>query len=973
MKIQCTSCATIFFIDDSLIAGKGVKAQCPRCGHQTVVRSNEGTAPPAPPTSGLAYSQGQGQAGTSNTQIPYPAGSVGSSAPQAGSRNQPSSPGTAAPENRSSGFFGEQGGYFGQENAAPYFGGAAPTAPPAYTGPQSASDPLGHYTSSAPVPGPSFVQQNPGALVPPVSHSGILSSYGSPGQPLLSPSSPDPVPNPSPATGASRPGSILGGAFEPKPVDPSASERGRSSLPPEQEATRVQPHPSTPYSSGAPHEDLGRLDPTWIKIRRIADGQEIGPVSLKEVRSLYVHGKISLNDEYAGQDLNWSPIRDNRSLLDILQRTPQLNQRSGKTRSSNSSQGKLWLYVVSFLLFGTVATVGYFYLKPEKNTKDPSTITGLVPTDLLDQWQAQWRKQYPTLKLDPKQSHNLTKQAMTYFAQDQIAGYYKAISLFKQALLTHPKNDRALAGLALSFLWQSSSRTNSKAEHDLQRNQYEVLLRRESQTRQTPILRSTYAAFLNSEPDKALSLVQSVASKSAQDAIVQLISGEIWLSQQQDHNKATTHLQKAIQQDPALARARVLLAGIYTQRSHYYKSTELLEPLLRVRHPEAMYLQAQIHINSGEHNVAKKLLSQLLSHHPWHTKARLLLGIVQYQILQQPAAAQQTLKGFAKLSKMPLSLQLPVLLHRGYIHLINQEYNQAKSRISQLFKLDKNYVPGLFLQIQYFLLQKQYKEAIPVLAQLTARLPSDIQIQTLDALIKENLEQWDAAANLYQQLSDQNTRYIWPRLLLARIHLQKKSVNKALLQIKASLEVEPDYLKNQCQPVSLYIIPRLWQPLVDFFQKTQEGSHSIFVAAAGMVAYQMDKSKQAHTLLRRSLQEDSKGLAANLYMAQYHFDANRLQQAQQHANLVYQMYDQHAIASQLLGLIAIKRRQLQKASSYLNLVRKARPWFISSQVGLALIYHEQGNTNDALEELKPLLDTYHYHHLLTRALLRIKR
>ena len=52
MKIRCDGCRSVYVIDDSLISARGIKAQCPKCGHHKVVRT-ETTPPPeqsvAPP------------------------------------------------------------------------------------------------------------------------------------------------------------------------------------------------------------------------------------------------------------------------------------------------------------------------------------------------------------------------------------------------------------------------------------------------------------------------------------------------------------------------------------------------------------------------------------------------------------------------------------------------------------------------------------------------------------------------------------------------------------------------------------------------------------------------------------------------------------------------------------------------------------------------------------------------------------
>lgn len=48
MKITCAQCRAVYSIDETLLAGGGIKAQCPACGHIEVVRKNK-TAP-QPPT-----------------------------------------------------------------------------------------------------------------------------------------------------------------------------------------------------------------------------------------------------------------------------------------------------------------------------------------------------------------------------------------------------------------------------------------------------------------------------------------------------------------------------------------------------------------------------------------------------------------------------------------------------------------------------------------------------------------------------------------------------------------------------------------------------------------------------------------------------------------------------------------------------------------------------------------------------------
>jgi predicted Zn finger-like uncharacterized protein len=48
VRIDCESCNAAFTIDDKLIGDRGIRAQCPKCGHQTVVKKDAGDAGGSP-------------------------------------------------------------------------------------------------------------------------------------------------------------------------------------------------------------------------------------------------------------------------------------------------------------------------------------------------------------------------------------------------------------------------------------------------------------------------------------------------------------------------------------------------------------------------------------------------------------------------------------------------------------------------------------------------------------------------------------------------------------------------------------------------------------------------------------------------------------------------------------------------------------------------------------------------------------
>lgn len=921
MKIQCINCSTVFFIDDSLISGKGVKAQCPRCGHQTVVRADASVAPASSMGQNLGYS---------------PAG-PGPSHPPPG---PPSGPGDS--------FFGDQSGQLGNLGTNDHLlGGNVPEV----------ADPLSSYTSMAASP-----QLDSSPLLP--------NSF----EEMYSPR----------ATESMAESMAESTAIGPPPSfsEPLLSQQDLDLEPlivhQDDGATRLTPHPSLPYAGSADQKDLDRLDPNWIKIRRISTGKEIGPVSLKEVRSLYVHGKISLDDEYAGEDLEWSPIREVSALLDILQRTPQVGQRKipgpVMLTTSNSSGRQPWIFVLFlFLLLGGGGGAYYYLnLKPKVGSVKKRVVPVVNVNHIFQELRKKWRDLHPDVKPDAKKSKALTQKGMALLIKDRPRSYKKAASLFQQALLANKSNHRALAGLAVANAWKPRSRAQSSAQIAHRATQFEVLMRRKSQLNSSPLLEAAYALYLKADPDKALAKAKNAARRSPKEALVQLIAGELWLFQQQDNKKAQVFLKKALALNKRLARSRVLMAQIYLKQSRYYEASKMLRPLLRRRHTQAMYHQARLLINQGQYSKARRMLQRLLKRSPYSFRARMLLSVMLYQQMKQKNLARRNLSRFKKSDKLSQIMRLKVLLHRAYIDLLTGRLKRSTRRVQSIYQINKSYLPGKFLEAQVLFARKKYEEAQRRLEQVAARLPNEPKVQLLKAILLRRLGKTKEAISSFLQIAQQNTRFVWPRLFLGNMYLEQKNTTNALLHLKLALKAEPDLLHNQSNPSSYYLIPQLFARMIKRFQSTRQAPRSIYVAAAGVSHYQLNNRRKAFRQLRRSLALDRKGLAANLYMAQYLYDINSLSKSYRHAARAYQVYEQHPIAAQILGLIALKKRKCKKAEVYLKLVRRERPWFITGQVGMALTLRCLRQPESAMDEIKPLLSSYNYHHFLARALQILK-
>ncbi|MDP2342511.1 MAG: tetratricopeptide repeat protein [Deltaproteobacteria bacterium] len=156
MRIDCDQCSAAFTIDDGLISDRGVRAQCPKCGHQKVVKklaaADSGVAAPtvpgpfAPPAPANPFAAG----GAAPSPFAPPAAPAAAN-PFAG-LGAPSSPSPSANP-------------FGAPAANP-FGAPPAAANPFGAPPAAASAPSNPFGAPAPVAAPSNPFGAPAAANP---------------------------------------------------------------------------------------------------------------------------------------------------------------------------------------------------------------------------------------------------------------------------------------------------------------------------------------------------------------------------------------------------------------------------------------------------------------------------------------------------------------------------------------------------------------------------------------------------------------------------------------------------------------------------------------------------------------------------------------------------------------------------------------------------------------------------------------
>ncbi|MBK06338.1 MAG: hypothetical protein CL920_25280 [Deltaproteobacteria bacterium] len=941
MKIRCDECQSVFLIDDSLISDKGVKAQCPKCGFQKIVWKQSSLVDEQP------YGAGWGNA----SPDPYGSGYGSSDGLQGLGLGATGSSFDSEPSSL------DFGGMGGANDITCFKCGKPMAESPDTVLPicqdcidKSAETPTIYSTSSSDLHAPSFDPigapplQDAGPLIPGLNEQALPPDLMAATSTVYDgPSSVDVV----------------------SEIDASTALSFVDSGP-----TSVTEMPT----SVAVH----KLDPNWIKLR--SDGKEIGPVSLQEVRSLYAHGKINLDDEYSGKEGGWVAIRDVPDLFSVLNRTPKLNEARPATRAPSSARkggggggGRGILgAVVGLVLLGAIGGVAYYFMP--RGGGGPSKVRNVggsgLPAEkkLLTSKLKAWKQEFGKGKRDVKKSALLTRQAFALFYRDEPKSYRAAVELFKKALVRDSKNDRALAGLALSFLWSSS---NGRPSLRIIR-EYDVILRQENRSRKSPVLRAAYAVYLarQGESKKALKKARRAAKRARGDALTLLVAGQMMLEQRKSRKVAIRYLERAMKKTPTLFRARYHLAAALSQSSRYYKATQALLPLIEKSHPRALFLNAKNKADLGLYKEAVKSLDRLVRKQPNSIEARLMLGMIAYQFLGRRSLAMKHLVRASRMEPRPL-LKKKIILHLGYLALLSRRSRKVKQYLKIINEMDKYYYPAMLLKAQLYILKRKYAPAEKMLRKLMGQI-SDVSIRILLAYVLEMQKKQDASYKMILQIATDNSRNVWAQLMLAAVYFRKDNETQASLAIRNVLDIEPGLLKSKQKPTHFYVAgtPHRWA--IRVFQKAKAEDRSVTAAATGIAYYHNGELSNAKSWLRRAVAYDRKGLAGNLYMGYLEMLDKRWYRVRRHASLVYHSYNEQPVAAGMIGWMYYHKKNYEQARTYFRRAKEARPWYVSVKIGLALTLAQEGKEKQALIDLKDMLTTHPNHHQLLQALYQLK-
>lgn len=901
MRIDCEQCGAAYAIDDSLISERGVRAQCPKCGAQKVVRRDPG-ANAAPPPSPFAP-PGAAPFGAAPPPAPSPFGAAPPLAPSPFGAMPASSP------------FGGMGGFGG----APPMGGGDPFASPPPS-PQAPS-PFAPPPPPQAAPSPFAPAGDPFAAPPP---------GGDPFAQAPAPSAPPPPPQADPFANLG-----LGG--------PSSGGGGGGGGP---SGGLDDDDPFANIDAGGGGAPDSEQESLWQV--RVKGGELRTHVPLREVREMLRTGQLGATDEAAPMGGALQRVADNAVLAVSL---PNAGAKGGRKAQGASAAGGGVPKVLAFVLVAVVVGgAGFLAYQALPSLFEARTEAGVNP---FRRAKAQWSLQFPDVD-GTSQEHVV--EGRKHMRTDTAAGYRKADEHFRMALLLDVSNVNAIAGYVENF----AHLPNVKADPDgvmLAFDGIEWALVKEPDN--ASLLRAKGALRLAiGNVDEAQKVLVQAQRLAPDDAMTKLLLARTHL--ERSVSDALALVKQVQAKDPELKQT-LLVAGAAERRlGHFREARELLMQRLEAdpANVAALKEMARLELDLGNGREAVRWLDKLLEAEQKDVDAHLTRAKITYQILGDLKGADKQLQFVIdEYDKVAGELLLPVLVHAAFVKAELGDLESATALAERARAQNGAYAPAHYVLGRIYLernqLEPSQQSLETALGQVKVGEPLYeplVRAQLADtyAAMKRN----DAAIRELSQVIEYAPRSFRGYFALSALHMRASRPSSAFTVMRKALDIDP---RQDVERPSLSDYPTSARDLVAYADafaaaKAPEPDIPLKLATEGIVRYHAGQRERARSLFNRALQEDRYNHPALLYLSVMDFEdgrhagvAKRLKQAERTTA------GNHAVTQLYLARAELAGGDVDEAEKRLTRILDNEPGFAQAKFALGQVRRKQKRDDEALK------------------------
>lgn len=986
MRIDCEQCGAAYSIDDKLISDRGVRAQCPKCGTQKVVKRPDVNpltstapapvtamhqappppnpfappsgaanpfAPPAPtapppnpfappagaanpfaPPSGAAPGLGGAPLGATQPLAALSAATVPSGAPVA--TNPFGAPAASEPFGASA----SQGGPF-----APSGGGGSPFgAPPASASPfapqASSASPFGGAM------GPNPFASTVAPFAPPTSPPGFPSS--APSQP------PAPADDPFGRLGAMpvRPAMGGGAAVQASAAAPPAPvfDGGRGGPPP------ATDDPFAKLDLGGPTQAPEPTRPARWRVKTAA-GMD-AEVDLPQLRELIKAGTVGPNDEAAPLGEALRKVSAQPLLTVVRPTAPTPRAVSGGRARGGPSFGRIAAGVLAVLVIGGGA--GAYLLKPELfergSDAGPNPLRGIKST---------WEMQFPNPPHTAPEHVDAGRAAMRL---DTSAGYRKADDELRQALIRDVGNVKAVAAWVENF----SGLPAMQSDIETVRVAKDAIAWALRKAPDDPDVNRANGALLLAmqkvdDAQRALMKARDLAPDDMQTLMV-LARSHL----DRNPTDALSLIGQVRRKAPELKQAIVVEGAAQRRLGSFRYAREVLGERLAsdAANTGALKELAKLELDVGNPEQAIEALSRLIAAEERDVDAHLMRAKIAYQILGGDdglARADHYLSLVVeKYDQVAGELLLPVLAHAAFVKGELGKLDDAIKLGERARGSDSSYPPALFVLGRIYGLKGETKMARELLDRAATSAAS--RDSFYEPVVRAELARAQgadgdvtSAVRSFEQAIEYDPRSERAHFGLAALYVKNDKMSQGMTLMARAMQNDPNLAHEKRVLTDYPTARRDFLTMADAFKaaKAPPSDSSLAAqkeAAEGILRYHGGQRKEAEVLLRRALAEDQFSHAALLYLGIIELDDARLSDARKHLQLAATTTGKGHLLTQLyLARAELATGDPETARKRLQDVIDQDATLVQASYSLGVLLRQQNLEGQALEELKKVI------------------
>jgi putative PEP-CTERM system TPR-repeat lipoprotein len=361
---------------------------------------------------------------------------------------------------------------------------------------------------------------------------------------------------------------------------------------------------------------------------------------------------------------------------------------------------------------------------------------------------------------------------------------------------------------------------------------------------------------------------------------------------------------------------------------------------------------ASVYASMGNAPDAETQIARVMAKEPENRRALFLLADIQTR-RKDGAGALKTLDRIIKANPRDVEAQY----RKGLLFIDTNDFDNALAISKTIIKQSPDWPEGHRLQGFALFFKKQYSDAIAPLQKSLLKQPNAgaYYILGLTHYYRNEVEQ---AINQFQKALDLQPAFTRARVHLALLFLNKKRVDEAIKEAKKVLAQEDDNALAHNVLGSAYLSKGNYAEGLAELNKALELDPSLADVhiKKGLVAMKRGKSQEAESELAAAVRLKPEAQDTRRILALYYMNHNEPAKAIELLNQGIKGGSADAVSYYLIGDAYLAQQKVNEATTYFMKAKEADPKYDLAYLKLASIYFMQDKQEQAIQELRSLVE-----------------